>query len=142
MATNHQRDFDQAIKRPGRFDLLLCIAPPKWAAKKDRIELFCDPADADAVRDILTKWFPNTDAAAAKLDVFTFDEIKALFEAVRRKAHEDRLSAALAKLGNDEVRLLVDQWHEQYITLRPKDGDEPNPLLVEFEADRKLSHLQ
>src|SRR5262249_51787126 len=33
MATNYQSEFDEAIKRPRRFDLLLCMAPPPWRAK-------------------------------------------------------------------------------------------------------------
>jgi hypothetical protein len=33
MATNFQETFDDAIKRPGRFDLLLCVGPPTLEAK-------------------------------------------------------------------------------------------------------------
>jgi SpoVK/Ycf46/Vps4 family AAA+-type ATPase len=40
MATNHQRNFDEAIKRPGRFDLLICMAPPLWIEKIKELEKF------------------------------------------------------------------------------------------------------
>jgi ATPase family protein associated with various cellular activities (AAA) len=33
MATNHKKDLDPAITRPGRFDLLLCVGPPNWDRK-------------------------------------------------------------------------------------------------------------
>lgn len=37
-ATNYQADFDPAIKRPGRFDVLLCVGPPSWKEKLRRID--------------------------------------------------------------------------------------------------------
>jgi SpoVK/Ycf46/Vps4 family AAA+-type ATPase len=37
MATNFQERFDAAIKRAGRFDLLLCVGPPKLSEKLNRL---------------------------------------------------------------------------------------------------------
>ncbi len=34
LATNHIEEFDPAIRRPGRFDLVLNVAPPSVAAKR------------------------------------------------------------------------------------------------------------
>jgi hypothetical protein len=40
MATNFLEEFDDAIKRAGRFDLLLCMGPPTFAAKCDKLHVF------------------------------------------------------------------------------------------------------
>ena len=40
MATNFQETFDDAIKRAGRFDLLLCMGPPTLKAKCDFLHKF------------------------------------------------------------------------------------------------------
>lgn len=37
MATNHQDRFDRALKRAGRFDLLLCVGPPLMQEKINKI---------------------------------------------------------------------------------------------------------
>jgi hypothetical protein len=42
MATNFQAHFDDAIKRAGRFDFLLCMGPPTLAAKCASIHVFFD----------------------------------------------------------------------------------------------------
>ena len=39
MATNYQDRFDAAIKRSGRFDLLLCMGPPQLREKLDRLHV-------------------------------------------------------------------------------------------------------
>ena len=40
MATNHRHSFDEAITRPGRFDLLICVGPPNWPEKTGHIGVF------------------------------------------------------------------------------------------------------
>ena len=40
MATNFQEIFDDAIKRAGRFDFLLCMGPPTLKAKLPAIHVF------------------------------------------------------------------------------------------------------
>jgi len=42
MATNFQANFDDAIKRAGRFDFLLCMGPPMLQAKCKSIHVFFD----------------------------------------------------------------------------------------------------
>ena len=63
MATNHQRNFDPAIKRPGRFDLLICMAPPSWSEKLKNIEKFWigdrDDDDVEFVKDQLRTWISS-----------------------------------------------------------------------------------
>ncbi len=145
MATNHQGAFDQAIKRPGRFDLLLCVGPPSWFAKKQNIGLFYERSDTDAIatREILNRWVPDGHALAIKLDLFTFDELKLLLEAVTKQYVGMPLSMALESMGFDKFKSLVAHWHDHYITLRPRGADgEANPLVKEFEEDKKESRLQ
>src|SRR5439155_8175130 len=40
MATNHQGEFDEAIKRPGRFGLLIHMGVPTWSEKLRRLDAF------------------------------------------------------------------------------------------------------
>ena len=40
MATNYQSKFDPALKRAGRFDLLLCMGPPMLSQKLKRLNVF------------------------------------------------------------------------------------------------------
>src|SRR5208337_3956709 len=47
-ATNYQAGFDAAIKRPGRFDVLLCVGPPSWKEKLRHIDAFL-PKDTPQV---------------------------------------------------------------------------------------------
>ena len=77
MATNHQRNFDPAIKRPGRFDLLICMAPPSWKEKLHNLGKFWtgnhDDDDEEFVKDHLRKWASSNRQLVKTLDLFTFD---------------------------------------------------------------------
>ncbi len=84
MATNFQENFDPAIKRAGRFDLLLCMGPPKLCEKIEKLKLFLklflnpvpqnDSIEAAKLRlyAILAKSPPHRDM----LELFTFGEFK------------------------------------------------------------------
>ena len=51
MATNYQERFDPAIKRPGRFDLLLCMGPPTLKDKTERLHIACSLETAEVCVD-------------------------------------------------------------------------------------------
>jgi len=51
MTTNYQEKFGEAIKRRGRFDLLLCMWPPSWKNKVNQLRAFAGKALSGA--DIL-----------------------------------------------------------------------------------------
>jgi SpoVK/Ycf46/Vps4 family AAA+-type ATPase len=160
MATNHRRDFDDAIVRPGRFDLLIFMPPPKWKQKLERIGDFWeghDDANVQQVRTLLTGWVDST--VGAKLDFFTFGELKALLSDVKRKAQRagfspaDNLHQVLSNhLGKDAFLALVEEWSTKYIALREtaprptgwrwRKGREENRLLQEFREDELMSRRQ
>src|SRR5437868_415600 len=66
MATNHQHYFDDAIKRPGRFDLLICMGPSLWEEKLNGLgELWVGPGgsneDIEVVKGKLSSWVGERD---------------------------------------------------------------------------------
>src|SRR5436190_15836306 len=84
MSTNFQETFDDAIKRAGRFDLLLCMGPPTLKAKCNCLHRFYveyEGRDGDdntraAGNRILT--FAERDTwIADQLSLFTFGEFEA-----------------------------------------------------------------
>lgn len=90
MATNFQDRFDAAIKRPGRFDLLLCMGPPKLDDKFDRLYALygLDPDDPDSsniVKDLIKtgatikRYLKTKRELMDQLSLYTFDECKAFF---------------------------------------------------------------
>src|SRR3712207_5102724 len=88
MATNHQSGFAEAIKRPGRFDLLLHVAPPRWEQKVANLKiLWVGPGAAEdqkAAQALFNQWIGQNDTLRALLDLFTVGEIKAFFNAFRK----------------------------------------------------------
>lgn len=86
LATNHIEDFDFAISRPGRFDLLLPVMPPslqaklrepRWAAFSARVGSFLD----EIVKDYDQAASPLTWRRI--LESLTFDEFGALVDATK-----------------------------------------------------------
>jgi hypothetical protein len=143
MATNHQKDFDAAIKRPGRFDLLLFMGPPTWTEKLSRLEKFWPGAGTDddkaEAKRILTSWIGPSDKTRDVLDLFTFTEMKTFFEQLARGGN---LRQALETIGEKDYRKLVAEWADKYITLRERDADEQNDIFKEYQLDRNLSRIQ
>jgi SpoVK/Ycf46/Vps4 family AAA+-type ATPase len=76
LATNHVSQFDFAIRRPGRFDMVIQIMPPTWQAKQT------NPDWARACGRIVNAMtaMPELDQAkfATMLDGLTFGEFNSL----------------------------------------------------------------
>jgi hypothetical protein len=149
MATNHQVQFDDAIKRPGRFDLLICMGPPPWL-EKIRVEYFSQflPAEEEApdieyVRKRLQKWIPPGDELAKLLDLFTFNEFKSFLEGLRKGG---TLRTAIKGLTEIQFRKKVMYWGENLISLRKwKRTDivrSDISLLEEYSNDKRVSAKQ
>jgi SpoVK/Ycf46/Vps4 family AAA+-type ATPase len=149
-ATNHRRDLDSAITRPGRFDIWLCIGPPKWSAKLESLDKILERFDVptgsvERARQVLTKWLDDsgTDAAelVKELDYFTFAEVQSFLEYVCRSAGRPitELDTTLEQSRGRELRDKVRHWYNFLITLR-EDG--PASTRAEYEEDAKQSKLQ
>jgi AcrR family transcriptional regulator len=123
LATNHIEDFDFAISRPGRFDLLLPVMPPslsakfahkKWKGMKARFRgvLAKKSGDGRSYRDIL--------------EALTHAEFGALYDATKEissvSSLQERIEKAWAKATlnkpygapkADDAELLVDVYRRQ-----------------------------
>jgi hypothetical protein len=140
MATNHQSAFDEAIKRPGRFDLLLHVAPPLWRDKIASIQAFVDTADDRASVDMLKQTFGEwTDnSLGEQLNKFTFGELKALLNDFRGSS---TLTVAVSEPAAEQrFKALVNSWSKNFITLRKMRGKYSTRR--EFEDDEKASMRQ
>lgn len=138
-ATNFQAEFDAAIKRPGRFDVLLCVGPPSWKRKLKRIDKFISgDATADETKRIrkkLTKLASGLGAAEIKLlDLLTFQETENFFSRLLGKDREPLDS--ISRISPTDFKRNLVQF-SKYITLRV--GGETYNRYVE---DQKESRLQ
>lgn len=138
-ATNYQAGFDAAIKRPGRFDVLLCVGPPSWKQKLRQIDSFLPDAtpasEVDRVRNKLTILCRGLGKADLKLlDTLTFQETGNFVDSLSPRAKPllslipDGDSAAF------KTKLLK---FGEYVTLRPNDDTYKRYL-----DDQKESRLQ
>jgi SpoVK/Ycf46/Vps4 family AAA+-type ATPase len=149
MATNHQRQFDDAIKRPGRFDLLICMAPPLWSEKikTDSLRKFLPRSDSDDdvefVRKALTKWVQPDDYLAQTLDLFTFGEFKSFLESLRKG---DSSRVAIRDLNKTAFRNKVEEWGGNLIALRAWKAEDMTKgdlsLRDEYDLDKTVSVKQ
>ena len=143
MATNYIEDFDPAIKRPGRFDLLLCMWPPSWEKKVEALRLFVGktPSDDDVeeCKGIL-KGYTLDGKTEDLLNVFTFGETKAFIEHLRgNKDLKDVLSALTEGEFTTEVKK-----YGKYITLNENETKKTKykNTLARYSAQKALSCLQ
>jgi SpoVK/Ycf46/Vps4 family AAA+-type ATPase len=136
MNTNYQSTLDDAIKRPGRFDLLLFVGPPPWEAKLASLELWwkqLPEAERSPVRTLLSNYAPAGSPVADMLDRFTLDETSSFLRALAGKQNQ---RASLETLSAQGFKGRVKEWSETYITLR-KGGDWHKALEEDTQASRR-----
>jgi ATPase family associated with various cellular activities (AAA) len=75
VATNHIEQFDVAISRPGRFDLILQVMPPSLEEKL---------AHWPDLHEKLSEWLEEDETKAEELSLLTYDESSRLADRVRR----------------------------------------------------------
>ena len=115
MATNHRKDLDSAITRPGRFDLLLCVGPPSWRQKLTEIKKALKGlpvGNFDEARKLMES-MADTPATREQLDLFTVGDFRSFIENIRRKAEERTLTDALKKTDREEFQKNVSDWAEK-----------------------------
>lgn len=142
MATNHRRQFDEAIIRPGRFDLLICMGPPSLKTKLKKCAGWLKIEDSEGVtveqvRDVLAKTAKKKGVEAA-LDLFTILEMRELIDYMRRR--EDGLSGWVTNEADriSELAKTVMDWAQRSITLR--DGSD---VRTEYDQhDKRASKVQ
>ena len=155
MATNHQERFDEAIKRPGRFDLHVFMGVPSWQEKRNALYHFISGLPEDGkernteltrIGDALDGWLKEHKDAQELLNFFSFGEMKAFFDDfIGRKG----LSDAFSNGRGEEFRNNVRNWGKSLITLReyenpsvPEEKRKKNELRVEYDRDREKTRIQ
>jgi SpoVK/Ycf46/Vps4 family AAA+-type ATPase len=138
MATNHFDGLDTAIRRPGRFDFLVCVGPPTWKRKLDSLisqpNIWKRHASKDKLKEQLKtahdklQGLVDTDALKRQLDRFTFGEMNAFFDAIRG---DKWLDDALAPYTKDQFDKLVAEWVQKSIILWKKE-DRSSPDADEY----------
>jgi adenylate kinase family enzyme len=145
-ATNYQEQFDPAIKRPGRFDILLCIGPPTWQSKLEALDRLvpssCPPDKVDNVKTKLEELAGEATDEKQKelLDLLTFSETKTFLEILQDGGE------FVAKLEGLTALQFFGRLGEfaKTITLR-KDVEEetkPKTPYERYEKEKALSALQ
>lgn len=121
MATNFQDRFDAAIKRPGRFDLLLCMGPPKLREKLDRpYRVFSlndgDPENAELIQagKLIEEYLKNNPDLRDRLALYTFGEYKTFLKAIGDKKS---IRKRLEELKGTAFRKLL-KADSEYVTLK------------------------
>jgi hypothetical protein len=120
MATNYQDKFDPAIKRAGRFDLLLCMGPPTLEEKLAHLPRFFKPAklkDSQEVKLLIEEYANNNALLKDQLRLFTFAEFRSF---LKRIGNASNLAAQLKVLGSDGFRQKAADFGK-YVTLSMND---------------------
>ena len=138
MATNHQGRLDAAIKRPGRFDLYMCVGPPPLTEKISKLQQFFrvrpqDLGDAEYCRTRLHE-LAALDADGL-LDVLTFGEMKTFLEDLRR-THPTLETALRSEDSNNRFHEILHNY-STFASLAPG-----KPMRAEYERDQMESRRQ
>lgn len=128
MATNYQSRFDHALKRAGRFDLLLCMGPPTLSEKLKRLKAFFseksfDPMKAKQAAAKVRKYAKKGTWLYAQLELFTFDEFKHF---LNRIGNGTNIGNKLASLRQHELEDMVRDY-SKYVTLKLDDLSSKHP---------------
>jgi hypothetical protein len=167
MATNFQNRFDPAIKRAGRFDLLLCMGPPTLESKVSALQKFVSAAisekDLGKARGLLQKHTEKDPELAEMFNLFTFGEAKAFFrqmtrgkslvDGLKNKANLKKLVEAESEFNTLRVKdleqLPKDLWGKSVKQLERDNRmnfELPKDVLkfpiVRYIADKRLSKIQ
>jgi hypothetical protein len=116
VATNHIEEFDDAIARPGRFDLVLPVLPPSSAEKLNHFKYF---------GEALTKaGLELTSDLAVEVGHFTYDEMK-------------DLEGSFAKVtSQQEFRALMSEEHPKCSLVKTDNGKPAWKDLIVAQASR------
>lgn len=141
MTTNYQDQFDEAIKRPGRFDHLLCMWPPSCDTKLKHLDAFCDIPKAGVKKNIShLKPFVKDRKIHDLLDRFTFGEMKAF---VRELIKQKKGSNDLLHVTQGDFHKAVKEWGKFIILTSEKREENKNNIPYDYySAERVTSHLQ
>ena len=132
VATNHLRLFDEAIIRPGRFDVLLCIGPPDANMKLRQLDKFIPRGGKQFIGEIKAFFQERRERKIDYiLEYSTYSEFSALLDYLYKVCGESR---DISECLNQKI-LDITNWKE-YMTIR--EGSE---VLEEFQLDRNRNRF-
>jgi hypothetical protein len=128
MATNFQERFDAAIKRAGRFDLLLCMGPPRLSDKVDRLHrvysLDAETEQTAKAGSKIKEYLKDAPELQDQLSLFTFGDYKAFLNTIDEpKVIGDAITNLEAATFKEQLK-----DYSQYVALK----------LAELEPLRKV----
>jgi hypothetical protein len=130
MATNYQDRFDAAIKRSGRFDLLLCMGPPKLQEKLDRLHVIykLDKATDNTTKAgrLIDEFLKPDQGLVDQFALLTFGELKEFMKGISKS--DTTILSDLTDFGSEKFRNRLAEYSE-YVTLRMKELEELQKLL-------------
>lgn len=120
MATNFQASFDDAIKRAGRFDFLLCMGPPTLQAKCDSIHDFFEADSTEETKmagRLIGEYAAQDPWVEDQLSLYTYGEFISFISEVGAVTE---IGTRLEALGLAGFRSLV-KSNSQSVSLRMSD---------------------
>jgi ATPase family associated with various cellular activities (AAA) len=140
MATNFQERFDAAIKRAGRFDLLLCMGPPILEAKLSSLHLFLGqktptPKTEEAVK-LLKGLCASEHKAKVQLELYTYGEFVSFVKSLASGKGDKGLVEKLKRTNSSDFGEIVKQ-DAQDVVLRTSDLEILNSKKVVGLSDYK-----
>jgi hypothetical protein len=130
MATNYQDRFDAAIKRSGRFDLLLCMGPPTLEEKINRLHVVYKLDKATDVTKsagkLIAEYLKPDQDLEDQFALLTFGELKEFLKKIGKNAGQ--IETDLKSLGGEAFRDRLTEYAE-YVTLKMKDLTETRKML-------------
>ena len=122
MATNFQDRFDAALKRAGRFDLLLCIGPPTLSEKINNLSKFFSDKELlapqeDKAKKVILDYTKTATWLHSQLELFTFADFK---EFLKLCGTGKDIGDKLQNLKKSKFKRMV-QDYSKHVTLRMDD---------------------
>lgn len=143
MATNFQERFDAAIKRTGRFDLLLCMGPPTLSAKLRSLHRFIGEkqptSQTQKAAKLISRYVRSDHLTRTQLELYVFGEFASFIKSITKgsKSIGDIIENMLPTEFAEEVKR-----DSKYVGLRVRDLLPLQSLkLPNFDKWKKLSDL-
>jgi hypothetical protein len=126
MATNYQERFDPAIKRSGRFDLLICMGPPNLKEKEEKLYVVfgkrknltsVELDQAKKAGERIRTYLASEDDLRDQFELFTFGEYRTIIKNLGKKGN---IGDMIEGLTEKDFREIVKRDGE-YALLRVQD---------------------
>jgi hypothetical protein len=138
MATNYQDRFDAAIKRAGRFDLLLCMWPPLLKEKLSRLHRIygLDEANPQTRKagELIEKYTTGYQKVQDTLSLLTFGEYRSFLNTI---GTGENIGDAIESLGDEPLRKRVEE-QSAYSTLKLAELEPLQTTDMKFNAIAEL----